>query len=61
MIFEKKEPTAQMEKALYQAHGVSYSEYENSHDIQIKVEKAREKEYKQSLQIAASHYHRIGG
>jgi hypothetical protein len=40
-----------VEKAFYQAHEVSYSEYENSMELKTKIESQREKEHRRALQI----------
>lgn len=56
---KKLEPTAQMETALYQAHGISYAEYENSFETQIEVERQREKEYAESLRVYSILEHKL--
>ncbi|MFC0559410.1 hypothetical protein [Halalkalibacter alkalisediminis] len=38
---------------MQQAHGISYSEYHQSLDKRIKIEKQREKDYEASKKIAA--------
>ncbi|BBP92141.1 hypothetical protein BsIDN1_57590 [Bacillus safensis] len=38
--------TAEMEKAMHQAHGMSYAEYERDHDLRMKVEYKREQSYR---------------
>jgi hypothetical protein len=44
-----------MEKALYQSHGINYSEYERSLDKRLEVEKSRDKEHVECTQrLAAS-------
>ncbi|GAA0369117.1 hypothetical protein [Bacillus horti] len=47
----KLEPTASMETALYQAHGISYAQYENCFETQLKVERQREKDYEESMRL----------
>ncbi|WP_017726360.1 hypothetical protein [Halalkalibacterium ligniniphilum] len=37
--------TGEMEKAMQQAHGVGYAEYERNLDKRLEVEKAREEDY----------------
>ena len=45
--------TGEMEKAMYQAHGIGYEEYSQKLSKRIEVERNREKEYEQSLKIAS--------
>jgi len=42
-----------MEKAMQQSHNIGYAEYERSLEKRIKVEKDRDKEYRQSTILAA--------
>ncbi|WP_227937365.1 hypothetical protein [Alkalihalobacillus deserti] len=42
-----------MEKGLQQAHGINYSEYNQSLEKRIQIEKQREKDYEASKKIAA--------
>ena len=43
--------TGEMEKAMYQAHGIGYEEYRRELSKRIQVEQSRDKEYEQSLRI----------
>lgn len=43
--------TCEMEKSLYRNHNISYSEYENKLENKLKVEKKREKDYAEGLEI----------
>ena len=45
--------TGEMEKAMQQSHNIGYAEYERSLEKRIKVEKDRDKEYRQSTILAA--------
>ncbi|WP_301724967.1 hypothetical protein [Planococcus shixiaomingii] len=45
--------TENMEHAFRDAHGFGIHECENNPDLLVKVEQKREKEYQQSLQVAA--------
>ncbi|MBU8906615.1 hypothetical protein [Desertibacillus haloalkaliphilus] len=42
-----------MEKAMQQSHGVGYAEYSRSLEQRLKVEKAREQDYKQCNRLVA--------
>lgn len=55
----EKGPTTQMETAMYRAHGVCYEEYNHNFEIQIKVEKKREKDYRGSKEFMAEQSHKI--
>ncbi|MGD6817291.1 hypothetical protein [Metabacillus sp. 84] len=44
-----------MEKAMHQAHGMSYAEYGRKLDNRLKVEQEREKSYRESMRMAAAH------
>jgi hypothetical protein len=46
-------PTAQMETAMFRAHGVSYAEYNQDLDTRLDVEREREKEYIKSVKFVA--------
>ncbi|SEO71168.1 hypothetical protein SAMN04488134_11179 [Amphibacillus marinus] len=43
--------TAEMEKAMYQSHGIGYAKYERNMDERIKVEQSREYSHRASLDI----------
>lgn len=45
--------TSDMEKAMQQAHGVNFSEYEMNADKRLEVEMQREKQYKEGLEISS--------
>lgn len=45
--------TNEMEKAMYQSHGINYSEYERSLEKRIEVEKNRDAEHSKCMQLAA--------
>ncbi len=38
---------------MYRVHGLSYAEYDESFDQQVKVEKEREKEYQKSMRVVS--------
>ncbi|WP_408007545.1 hypothetical protein ACJROX_23070 [Pseudalkalibacillus sp. A8] len=40
-----------MEKAMHQAHGIGYAEYDRSLEKRLKIERKREQEYKESQQM----------
>jgi peptide deformylase len=44
--------TADMEKAMYQSHGIGYAEYERSLEKRLFIERKREKDYKISRRVA---------
>ncbi|GAA0326874.1 hypothetical protein GCM10008967_16750 [Bacillus carboniphilus] len=44
-----------MEKAMQQAHGIGYEVYSQKHEIRMKVERKREKDYIQSQRIVMEH------
>lgn len=44
-------PTAQMQLAMYRAHGISYDEYAENFSKQLDVEKKREREYAQEAKL----------
>lgn len=43
--------TSEMEKAMFQAHGMGYAEYSRKLDQRLKVEQEREQDYLQSRRI----------
>ncbi|EIJ77888.1 hypothetical protein MGA3_16096 [Bacillus methanolicus MGA3] len=45
--------TSEMEKAMQAAHGVGYEIYCRKHDVRMRVEKKREKEYLKSQRMVA--------
>ncbi|MGG0717349.1 hypothetical protein ABE096_07080 [Robertmurraya massiliosenegalensis] len=45
--------TSEMEKAMVGAHRVNYATYCHKHDVRMRVERRREKEYAQSQRIVA--------
>jgi hypothetical protein len=42
-----------MEKAMHSAHGIGFEVYCNKHELRMKVERRREKEYLKSQRIIA--------
>jgi len=46
--------TPEMEKSMYQFHGMGYEEYSIKHKNRMKVEKKREKDYAKSQMIIAN-------
>ncbi|WP_280771252.1 hypothetical protein [Salipaludibacillus daqingensis] len=51
MSDENVKYTENMEKALQQSHGIGYESYKGSLKKKVEVEKAREKDYRDSLQV----------
>jgi biopolymer transport protein ExbD len=53
-----------MEKAMYQTHGFGYEEYKRNLENRMQVERDRDKNYKQSMQLISelerNVYNRIG-
>ena len=47
--------TNEMEKALYQSHGINYAEYERSLEKRIEVEKSRDAEHLYCMKWVATH------
>jgi hypothetical protein len=47
------EYTSDMEKAMHGAHGVGYEVYKRKHNIRMKVEMKREREYRKSRRMIA--------
>lgn len=45
--------TSEMEKAMHGAHKVSYAVYSQKHEVRMKVEMRRERDYLQSQRIVA--------
>jgi hypothetical protein len=45
--------TSEMEKAMHGAHKVSYATYSRKHEVRMRVERRREKEYIQSQRLVA--------
>ncbi|MBM7570981.1 hypothetical protein [Aquibacillus albus] len=43
--------TSEMEKAMYQSHGVGYAEYERKLNHRLKVERNREHSHKEGQQV----------
>ncbi|WP_078412536.1 hypothetical protein [Priestia abyssalis] len=43
--------TSEMEKAMFQSHGMGYAEYSRKLDQRLKVEQEREQDYLQSRRI----------
>lgn len=51
--------TNEMEKAMQQAHGICFAEYERSLQKRIEVERTREKDHRRSTQLTAQTQHRL--
>lgn len=51
--------TTDMEKAMHQAHGIGYEVYCQKHEVRMKVEIRREKDYFQSQHIAMTHERKL--
>ncbi|MED1470426.1 hypothetical protein ABE288_14835 [Bacillus salipaludis] len=45
--------TSEMEKAMHKAHGVGYQVYSQKHSVRIRVEKQRERNYRESKRLLA--------
>ncbi|WP_155996950.1 hypothetical protein [Halobacillus karajensis] len=45
--------TADMEKAMHQAHNMSYAEYSRKLDTRLKVEEKRQREFEESQKMIA--------
>jgi len=48
-----------MEKAMHSAHGVGYEVYSQKHEVRMKVEQKREREYIESRRIVADYNRRF--
>ncbi|WP_226580250.1 hypothetical protein [Halobacillus litoralis] len=45
--------TSDMEKAMHQAHNMSYAEYSSNLDTRLKVEEKRQREFERSQKMIA--------
>ncbi|WFT77084.1 hypothetical protein [Halobacillus naozhouensis] len=45
--------TAEMEKAMQQAHNISYAEYSSKLDERLKIEEKRQREFERSQKMVA--------
>ncbi|MBB5173517.1 hypothetical protein [Texcoconibacillus texcoconensis] len=51
--------TGEMEKAMYQSYGFGYEEYNRNLNNRMKVEAERERNYRRSVEIVASHQNQV--